>query len=106
MPVSRAASILPWVEASTILSIALVGAIATGAISLYRIDSIENKIGSIENKVDDLVEAVGAIGVIQSEIESLKNHDKQAQMIFTKFAESVDRLSIAVAKLEVRTDGT
>ena len=93
------ASILPWVESSILLGGTLVAAISVSAISLYRIDSIESK-------VDDLVEAVSTINVIQTEIKSLKNHDKQAQMIFTKFAESVDRLSIAVAKLEVRNNGS
>lgn len=91
-------NILPWVEASTLLGGILVAAIATMAISLYRIDSIEDK-------VDDLVVAVASIAVIKTEIASLKSHDKQAQMIFTKFAESVDRLSIAVAKLEVKNGG-
>lgn len=95
---SDKANILPWVEASTLLGGIMVAAIATMAISLYRIDSIEDK-------VDDLVVAVAKIDVIRNDISNLKEHDKQTQLIFTKFADSVDRLTVAVAKLEGQSYG-
>ena len=86
-------SILPWVEASSLLAFTLIGAIATSAISLYRIDSIEDK-------VDHLTQTVASIAVIQNDIKSLKSHDEQTQKIFERFSHSVDRLSTTLAKLE------
>lgn len=93
----RTNSILPWVEASTLLGTILVGAIATSAITLYRIDSLEDK-------VDTLVESVNSINVIKSEIATIKQNNEQTAMIFSKFSDSVDRLSTTLAKLEGKVE--
>jgi FtsZ-binding cell division protein ZapB len=95
----RISDIIPWVEASTIIGGVLVAAIATSAVSLYRIDSIEDK-------VDNLVTAVENIDVIRSDINHLKDNNRQTQQIFLKFSESVDKLAIAVAKLEGKNYGS
>lgn len=94
---SNSPNIVGWIESSVLLGGVLVAAIATSAVSLYRIDSIEDK-------VDDLVTAISSMNVLQSEIANLKQRDLQTQKIFDKFTDSVDRLSVTLAKLEGRVE--
>ncbi len=93
----KESSILPWVEASTLLGGTLIAAIATSSISLYQINEMDDK-------VDKLVSAVTTLnynqGIAKNDIQTLKSNGKKTQAIFIKFSDSVDRLSIAVAKLE------
>ena len=91
-------SLIPWIESSILLGGILVAAVATSAISLYRIDDIDNKLDSIVGKVDK-------IGYLQYEVNSLKANNREIVIVFGKIADSVDRLAIAVAKLEERDDG-
>lgn len=91
-------SLIPWIESSILLGGILVAAVATSAISLYRIDDIDNKLDSIVGKVDK-------ISYLQYEVNSLKANNRDIIVVFGKIADSVDRLAIAVAKLEEREDG-
>lgn len=91
-------SLIPWIESSILLGGILVAAVATSAISLYRIDDIDNKLDSVAEKVDK-------IGYLQYEVNNLKANNREIVIVFGKIADSVDRLAIAVAKLEEREDG-
>lgn len=91
-------SILKWVEASTLLGGTLVAAIATCAITLYRIDSLEDK-------VDKLVDSYQNVSILETKMNALRDSHLETQKIFDKFSDSVDRLSITVAKLEGKVEG-
>jgi len=98
-PDERRISILPWVEASTLLGVTLIGAISVSSVSLYRIDEMADKVDKIAEAVASLTFAQG---VTKTEILSLKHHDEETQKIFKEFSTAVRGLTIAVAKLEVK----
>ena len=87
--------LLNWIEASTLLVITLVGAISTSAVTLYRLDSVEDK-------VDNLVNSIQTVNIIQQEIKTIKEREEQTGKIFLKFSDSVDRLSLTLVKLETK----
>jgi len=90
-------NIFTWVSQNPLLTTILIGAISASSVTLFRLDSLEQK-------VDTLVEVTSSMSVLKSEMNTLKNNDNQVLIVFTKFSDSVDRLSISVAKLEAKVD--
>lgn len=86
-----------WIEAGSILSIAIITAISVSALTLYRLDDLEDK-------VDKLVETTTSIRLIEKDVAELKRHDKNILNLFGKLAVSIDNLTVAVAKLEVKQE--
>ena len=101
-PSNKPSSLLPWIEASTVLGTVVVAAIATSAVSLYQINEIDEKVDKIATAVETLTYTQG---ITKHEIKTLKSNDEKTLAVFVKLSDSIDKLSIAVAKLEVKTNG-
>ncbi len=86
-----------WIQAGGVVLAVLVAAISVSAVTLYRLDSLEGK-------VDSLIDHISNIKVLQQEVKDIKLRNTEIGHIFIKFASSVDRLSITVAKLETKLD--
>ena len=86
-----------WIQSNHFLVATLVAAISASSVTLYRINSLEEK-------VDSLVTALDTINIMKYELENIKSHNVQASMIFEKFSDSVDRLAITVSKLDGKVE--
>jgi len=86
-----------WIEAGSMMFLAVVGVASTSAIALYRLDTVEDK-------VDEVYNIVSEFRVVRQQVDELKSHDEKVLEIFSKFTDSVDRLNVTVAKLETKVE--
>lgn len=91
-------SIPGWIEAGGMVLTVLIAAISVSSITLYRLDRLEDK-------VDQLTAVLVTIHTMKEDVKRLKENSKDALRVFGKFSDSVDRLAISIAKLEIKVEG-
>lgn len=90
-------SLPEWIEAGGLIVFAIIVSISVSSVALYRL-------GTLEDKVEELLNSVQDIQLLKKDIQSIKEREIAMLKVFEKFSNSVNTLAISVAKLETKLE--